>query len=133
MKPAVENILRTGSVQEQAAVLCAVMDHPSLASARKLARIDSLKMQAAYNFVCKQSSCLMKRNCNRENSRARTTDKKRDAAKVMITFSTPLLEKVTGVPSQHDCACVLGMPQSTPATRARMARSVGGWSSCRSA
>jgi hypothetical protein len=35
----------------------------------------------------------------------------------MLTFSAPLLEKVTGVPSQQDLARVLGMPQSTLATR----------------
>jgi hypothetical protein len=31
----------------------------------------------------------------------------------MLTFSATLPEKVTGVPSQRDCACVLGIPQST--------------------
>jgi hypothetical protein len=117
VKPVVENILRAGSVQVQAAVLHAVADHPSLAPARKLASIDSSKMQAAYKFVCKQSSCLMKTNCNWANSCARTTDEKRNAVKVMLTFSPPLLKKMTGVPSQRDCARVLGVPQSTLATR----------------
>jgi hypothetical protein len=117
MKPAVENILRPGSVQAQAAVLRAVADHPSLAPAHELARNDSSKMQAADKFVCEQSSCLMERNHNRENPLARTTDKNHNAAKVMLTISAPLLEKVTGVPSQCDCAHVLGMPQSTLATR----------------
>ncbi len=88
-----------------------------MAPARKLARINSSKMQASYKFVCKQSSCVMKRNHNRENLHARTTDKKRDVAKVMLIFSAPLQEKVTGVSSQHDGACVLGMPMSTLATR----------------
>jgi hypothetical protein len=82
------------------------MDHPSLVPVRKLARIDSSKMQAAYKFVCKQSSCLMKTHCNRVNPCARTTYKKHDAAKVMLTFSAPLPEKVTGVPSQRECARV---------------------------
>jgi hypothetical protein len=48
VKPVVDHILHTGSVQAQAVVLCAVADHPSLAPARKVARIDLLKMQAAY-------------------------------------------------------------------------------------
>ncbi len=116
-KPVVENILCAGSMQAQAAVLHAVVDHPSLAPARKLARIDLSKMQAAYKFVCKQSSCLMKTNCNRANQCARTTDKKRNAIEVMLTFSAPLPEKETGVPSQCDCACVLGMPCSTLSMR----------------
>ncbi len=76
-------------------------------------------MQAAYKFVCKQSSCLMKTNCNRANPRARTTDKKHDATNEMLTFSASLPEKVTGVPSQCDLAHVLGMPQSTLLMRAK--------------
>jgi hypothetical protein len=104
-------------MQAQAVVLCAIADHPSLAPACEIARMDSLKMQAAYKFVCKQSSCLMKCNCNHENPHSRTTNKKRDAAKVMLTFSAPMPEKVTGMPSQHDCARVLGIPRSNMAKR----------------
>jgi hypothetical protein len=74
-------------------------------------------MHAAYKFVCKQSSCLMMCNCNRENPCARTPDKKCNAVEVMLTFSAPLPDNVTGVPSQRDCARVLGMPHSTLATR----------------
>jgi hypothetical protein len=62
----------------------------------------------------------MKTNRNRANLSARTTDKKCNAVNVMLTFSAPLLEKVTGVPSQRDCACVLGVPQSTLATREKV-------------
>jgi hypothetical protein len=119
VKPVVENILHAGSVQAQAAVLHAVTDHPSLAPARELASINSSKMQAAYKLVCKQSSHLMKTNCNRAFLRAKTTDEKRNAVEVMLTFSAPLPEKMTLVPSQHDHARVLGMPQSTLATRGK--------------
>ncbi len=98
----------------QAVVLRAVVDHPSLAPAREVARIDLLKMQAAYKYVCKQSTCLMERYSNRENLPSRTKDKK---LKVILTFSAPLPEKVKGVPSQCDCARVLGIPQSTLATK----------------
>jgi hypothetical protein len=69
------------------------------------------KMQAAYKFVCKQSSCLMEHNHSCKNTCTHATDKKRNAAKVMLTFSTPLPEKVTGA-SQRDWACVLDIPQS---------------------
>ncbi len=112
-----DNILRTGRVQAQAAVLCAVTDHPSLAHARELGSINSSKMQAAYKFVCEQSSCLMKTNHNQAFPQAKTTDEKRDAVEVMLTFSAPSPEKMTLVPSQCDCARVLGVPQSTLATR----------------
>ncbi len=101
----------------QAAVLRAVADHPSLAPVCKLASIESSKMQAAYKFVCKQSSCLMKTNHNWAFPQAKTTDKKRDAVEVMLLFSAHSLLKMTLVPSQRDCARVLGMPQSTLATR----------------
>jgi hypothetical protein len=117
VKPVVDNILRAGSMQVQAAVLHAVTDHPSLAPARELASIDSSKMQAAYKFVCKQYSCLMKTNRNWDFSRAKTTDEKRDAVEVVLAFSALLPEKMILVPSQHDPARVLGMPQSTLATR----------------
>jgi hypothetical protein len=62
VKPVVDNIFRAGSMQAQAAVLRAVADFPSLAPARKLASIETSKMQAAYTFVCEQSSRLMKTN-----------------------------------------------------------------------
>ncbi len=59
----------------------------------------------------------MKTNRNWAFLQAKTTDKKRNAVEVMLTFSAPLPEKMTLVPSQRDHARVLGMPQSTLATR----------------
>jgi hypothetical protein len=120
VKPLVDNILHAGSVQAQAAVLRAVMDHPSLAPVRKLASIELSKMQVAYKFVCEQSSCLMKTNCNQAFLQAKTTDEKRDAIKVILTFNAPLPEKITLVSSQRDYARVLGVPQSTLATREKV-------------
>jgi hypothetical protein len=117
VKPVVDHILRAGSVQAQAVVLRTVGDHPSLAPACKVARINLFKMQASYKYVCKQYSRLMERNRNHENLHSRTTDEKRHAAKVMLTFSALLPEKVKGVPSQHDCARVLSIPQSTLAKK----------------
>ncbi len=50
--------------------------------------------------------------------RQKTADERtRDAIKVMLTFSAPSPEKMTLVPSQRDHARVLGVPQSTLATR----------------
>ncbi len=99
VKPVVDNILRAGSMQAQAAALCVVADNPSLTPARKLASIDLSKMQEAYKFVCKQSSCLMNTNRNHAFPQAKTTDEKCDAIKVMLIFSAPLPEKMTLVPS----------------------------------
>ncbi len=55
----------------------------------------------------------MNRNRFTQKPCANVTAKKCDAAEVMLTFSAPLPQKLTGVPSQRDCACVLGVPCST--------------------
>jgi hypothetical protein len=44
---------------------------------------------------------------------ANVTTNKHVAAKVMLTFSTPLPENAAGVPTLHDCARVLGVPHTT--------------------
>jgi hypothetical protein len=56
MKPTVENILHAGKVEAQAAVLRAVTNYPSLAPARKLARINSSKDHGLQ--ICLQAICL---------------------------------------------------------------------------
>jgi hypothetical protein len=117
VKPAVEYILCTGNVEAQAATLRAVANHRSLAPAGKLARINLSKEQAAYKFACKQSSHLKKQNRLMEKSCTNVTAKKHDATELMLTFSTPSPEKVTGMPSLRDCAHVLGMPCSTLSQR----------------
>ncbi len=47
------------------------------------------------------------------NLRANVTSDKLLAAEVMLTFSAPLPDKVRGVPSQRDCARVLGVSRKT--------------------
>ena len=56
VKPAIDAVLRAGSIDAQAALLRAVADHTSLYTACKLARISSLKEQAPHKFVCEQSA-----------------------------------------------------------------------------
>ena len=112
VKPAVDAILRAGSIDAQAAVLRAVADHTSLKDACDLARISSSKEQAAHKFLCEQSARMMERNRATEKLRANVTSDKRLAAEVMLTFSAPSPDKVRGVPSQRDRARVLGVPQS---------------------
>ncbi len=64
VKPAVERILNADDVQQQAAVLRAVADHPALMVVQELAGIDYSKEIAAAKFVCKQSSGMMGRACS---------------------------------------------------------------------
>ena len=113
MKPAVDAILRAGSIDAQAAVLCAVADHTSLSAACELARISSSKEQAAHKFVCEQSARMMKGNRAAQKLRASVTSDKCLAAEVMLTFSAPSPDKVRGVPSLRDRARVLGVPIAT--------------------
>jgi hypothetical protein len=100
VKPAVDEILNAVSVESQAAILFAVTDQPSLTTARILAGIDMSKAIVAMKFLCEQSSRMMSRNRTMQNMCGNTTNEKRDAAKVMLTFSAPLPNsKSNAVPS----------------------------------
>ncbi len=91
VKLAVNKILNAVSVELQAAVLPAVTDHPSLTAARiLLAGIDMSKAIVATIILCEQSLRMMSRNQTMQNMHGNTTNKKRDAAEVMLTFSAPL-------------------------------------------
>ncbi len=57
VKPAVDKILNAGNVEQQAAVLCAVTNHPVLTAALKLAGIDLSKEHATAKYVCDQCGC----------------------------------------------------------------------------
>ena len=47
VKPTVDKIVDTGNANDQATMICAVVDHPALVAARVLAGILSTKEQAA--------------------------------------------------------------------------------------
>ncbi len=68
VKPAVNQISNTSNVKQQAAVLCAVIDHCDLAAARELARIDSMKEMAATKYVCEQSARMLGRARSSKNA-----------------------------------------------------------------
>ena len=65
-----ENILHAGIIDAQAAVLHAVLDHPSLALAGELAMINSSKDQASCKFVCGQTARMMRQNSFTQKLRA---------------------------------------------------------------
>jgi hypothetical protein len=113
IQPAVNNILRVGNASMQAAVLRAVVDHPSLASACELLGIKSSKQKAVANYLGQQSARMMERNRNTNKSHGNSTAKKRNAVEVMLTFTAPSPEKTAGVPGVHEHACIIGMPKST--------------------
>ncbi len=89
VKSSINSILNAGDVQQQAAVLCAVADHPVVTVAQVLARIDSSKEIPTAKFVCQQSSRMMGRACSGETIRGKTSQQKGDAAEVMMIFSKP--------------------------------------------
>ncbi len=102
VRPVVAKILGVGNnMAMQAAVLCAVVDHPELVSARKLAGIALSREQAANNFVCQQSARMMERN---RTTRGTRTAEKRNAVEVMLTFSAPLPDNMSDIPSMHQHA-----------------------------
>jgi len=113
VRPAVDKILRVGNPSMQAAVLRAIIDHPSLATPRKIAGIDSSKQQATANFLCQQSACLLSHNRRTENKRGNTTADQRNAAEAVFTFTAPSLDKMVGIPSKREHARVMGVPRTT--------------------
>ena len=113
VKPAVDNILNAGNVQSQAALLCALADHPALAPAVKMAGIATSRAMAAAEFVCAQSARMMDRARSGEKLRGNTHKQKRDAAEVMLTFTAPSPVRKAGDPSRRDRARALGVPRST--------------------
>jgi hypothetical protein len=99
VRPAVDKILAIGNISMQAAVLRAIVDHSSLASACHLAGINSSKHQAATNFVCQQSARMMERKCTFNEKCGKSTDDQRNAAEVLLTFGAPSPEKTSDIPS----------------------------------
>ncbi len=113
VKPAADRILKAGSVEDQAAVLCAVIDHRDLAAACELAGIDSSMDITTAKYVCKQSARMLGRARSSENARGKTSHEKRDAAEVVLTFTAPLPNGGENVPSRRKCAPLLGIAPST--------------------
>lgn len=113
VKPAVDKIIKAGSVESQAAVLRAVADHPALAAASKLAGIETSKQLAATKFIWEQSSRMMERARSGGRHRGNTTCEKHSAVEVMLTFCAPSPDKAASAPSILDRAQIIGVPKST--------------------
>ncbi len=112
VKPAVKAICQGRNIVLEAAVLRAVADHPAVNAARELVGIETLKTLALSKFLCNQSSRMMKRACNGESVRGKTSQEKHDTIEVVLTFSTPSPNKTADTPSMHDRACIMGVPFS---------------------
>jgi hypothetical protein len=109
VKPAIDQILKAGSVKDQAAVLHAVINHHDLAAARELAGINLSKDITTAKYVCEQSTRMLGWARSSKNAHGKTSCKKRDAAKVVLTFTAPLPNGGENVPSRHKRACLLGI------------------------
>ncbi len=112
VKPAVEVICQGGNIVLEAAVFRAVTDHPALNAARELAGIETPKTLAVCKFLCNQSSRMIERACNGKSVSSKTSQEKRDAIEVVLTFSAPSPNKTADTPSMHDRACIMGVPYS---------------------
>jgi hypothetical protein len=112
VKPAVKAICQGRNILLEAAVLCAVADHPDLNAACKVAGIDTLKTLAASKILCNQSLRMMERACHGDAVCGKTSLEKHDAVKVVLTFSMPSPNKTADTPSMRDHACIMGVPSS---------------------
>jgi hypothetical protein len=108
--PAVDQIHNAGDVEQQAAVLCAVIDHRDLAAAHELARIDSTKEMATAKYVCEQSARMLGHACSSKNAQGKPSHEKQDAVEVVLTFTAPSPNQETDIPSQRNRARLLGIP-----------------------
>jgi hypothetical protein len=111
--PAVDDILRAGNAVRQGALLHAISDHPLMASARKMANIESSKEAAATKYIAEQLARMMERNRSTSKLRGNSTAEKHDAVEVVLSFSAPSPQKTTGVPSRRERARALGVLSST--------------------
>ncbi len=59
VKPTVDTIVKAGNVEDQATLICAVVDHPALVAARALAGLLSTKEQAASSYVSEQTAWML--------------------------------------------------------------------------
>ncbi len=112
VKLAIDKIVNAGNVEQQAAVLPAVANHPALTAACELARINSLKEQATAKYVCEQSRQMLGCACSSNNAHGKATRDKRHAAKVVPTFTAPSPNRELVIPSQCECTCLIGIAPS---------------------
>ncbi len=84
-----------------------------MASAQKMADIDSSKETAAAKYIAGQLARMMERNRSTLKLHGNSTAEKCDAIEVVLSFSAPSPQKTTGVPSRRDRARALGVPAST--------------------
>jgi hypothetical protein len=101
VKPSVDQIINAGNVQSQAAILCALADHPALAPAVKMAGIATSRAIAAAEFVCTQSARMMEHGRSATKLRGNKQQQKRDVAEVMLTFIAPSPVRKAGDPSRR--------------------------------
>jgi hypothetical protein len=118
VKPTVDKIVDAGNINDQATMICAVVDHPALDAARALAGILSTKEQAAASYVSEQTARMLGRARNNVQIRGKSKREKRDATEVVMLFSAPSptrpsTNQETVVPSQHDCTKLFRIPRST--------------------
>jgi hypothetical protein len=113
VRPAVEKILHVGNPSMHAAVLRVIINQPSLASACKIAGIDSSKQQATASFLCQQSAQLLLHNQSTQNMCGITTSEKHNGAEVVMTFTAPSLDQMVGILSKREQARITGVPRTT--------------------
>jgi hypothetical protein len=113
VKPAVDKILNTDNVEQQAVVLHTVANHSAPAAACELARINLRKEQATTKYVCEQSVQMLEHAHSSKNVHGKAMRDKHHAAKVVLLFTAPSPNRVSVVSSQRKCACLIEIASST--------------------
>ena len=96
----------------------AVLGHTALAAACTLAGILSTKDQAVTSYISEQTVRMVERARSNLKVRGKSKREKRDATKVVMTFSAPSptrpsTNRETVVPSQRDRAKLLRIPRAS--------------------
>ena len=118
IKPIVDKIVNAGNTNHQSTTIRAVLDHTALAAACTLAGILSTKDQAVASYVSKHTARMLERARSNLKVRGKSKREKRDATKVVMTFSAPSptrpsTNRETVVPSQRDCAKLFRIPHAS--------------------
>ena len=112
VKPAVDQITKAVSVEDQAALLRAVAGHRNLAAACRVAGINSSLNDTdadTVNYLCGQSARMLGRA--RSNETATSRDKQ-DAIQTTLMMMGPSPNKIGDVPSIRKRAQLLGIPST---------------------
>ena len=113
IKPIVDQIKNTGSVEDQGATIRAVNDHRDLAAACQVSSIDVSKDAVTTAYVCQQLARMIGRARRNKILRGKKSQDKRDAVEAVLMMMEASPNKLADAPSMRKRARLMGIPKST--------------------